>query len=47
VRIENVANPSLKNIKHCHTSFWTYKDLGKDFSYKNRCGTWADFVYQG
>ena len=47
VRIENVANPNLSNLKHCHTSFWTYKDHGKDFDYKNRCGTWADFAFQG
>jgi len=45
IRIENVPIPVLKNLKHCHTDFWTYKDHGKDFSYKNRNGTWADFEF--
>jgi hypothetical protein len=47
IRIENVPMPVLKNLKHCHTPFWTYKDHGKNFDYKDRCGTWADFVFKG
>jgi hypothetical protein len=47
IRIENVPIPVLKNLKHCHTPFWTYKDHGKSFEYKDRCGTWADFVFEG
>jgi hypothetical protein len=47
IRIENVPFPVLKDLKHCHTYFWTYKDHGKNFSYKDRCGTWADFVFEG
>ncbi len=47
IRIENGIFPVLKSMKHCHTHFWTYKDHGMDFDYKDRCGTWADFVFQG
>jgi len=47
IRIENVPMPVLKNLKHCHTPFWTYNDHGKNFEYKDRCGTWADFVFEG
>lgn len=47
VRIENSALPFLKNLKHCHTSNWTYHDHGKNFDYKDRCGTWADFAFSG
>lgn len=47
IRIENVPFPVLKNLKHCHTPFWTYNDYGKNFDYKDRCGTWADFVFEG
>ena len=47
IRIENVPIPVLKNLKHCHTLFWTYKDHGKNFEYKDRCGTWADFLFKG
>jgi hypothetical protein len=47
IRIENVPIPVLKNLKHCHTPFWTYNDHGKNFEYKDRCGTWADFVFEG
>ncbi len=47
IRIENVPFPVLKNLKHCHTAFWKYSDYGKNFDYKNRCGTWADFVFEG
>lgn len=47
IGIENAPMPPLKNLKVCHTPFWTYKDYGKNFNYKNRCGTWADFVFSG
>ena len=47
IRIENSLLPVLRNLKHCHTSRWNYNDHGKNFEYKNRCGTWADFVFQG
>jgi hypothetical protein len=47
IRIENATLPFLAGLKHCHTSFWRYKDYGKNFEYKDRCGTWADFVFQG
>jgi len=44
IRIENCPIPVLKDLKHCHTDFWTYNDHGKAFDYKDRCGTWADFA---
>ena len=47
IRIENVPNPFLKNLKCCHTPFWNYEDHGKNFEYKDRCGTWADFLFRG
>jgi len=47
IRIENVPMPVLKNLKHCHTPFWTYHDHAKNFEYKDRCETWADFVFEG
>ena len=47
IRIENVLFPVLKNLKACHTPFWKYSDHGKNFDYKDRCGTWADFVFEG
>lgn len=47
VRIENSALPFLTNLKHCHTTNWTYNDHGRDFNYKDRCGSWADFAFSG
>jgi hypothetical protein len=47
IRIENVPIPVLQNLKHCHTPHWKYSDHGKNFDYKDRCGTWADFVFEG
>jgi hypothetical protein len=47
IRIENAPLPVLQNLKHCHTPHWNYNDHGKNFEYKDRCGTWADFVFQG
>jgi hypothetical protein len=46
IRIENVSIPVLQNLKHCHTPHWNYNDYGKNFEYKDRCGTWADFVFE-
>ena len=39
--------PDTQNLKHCHTPQWEYKDHGKNFEYKDRCGTWADCVIEG
>jgi hypothetical protein len=47
IRIENCPIPVLSNLKHCHTHFWNYHDHGKNFDYRNRCGTWADFTFEG
>ena len=47
IRIDNVPIPVLQNLKHCHTPQWKYNDHGKNFEYKDRCGTWADFVFEG
>lgn len=47
IRIENAPFPILKNLKHCHTPFWRYSDHGKNFEYRNRGGTWADFKFCG
>ena len=47
IRIENAPLPFLQNLKHCHTPQWNYNDHGMNFEYKDCCGTWADFVFQG
>jgi len=47
IRIENTPIPVLQNLKHCHTPLWKYSDHGKNFEYKDRCGTWSDFVFEG
>jgi hypothetical protein len=47
VRLENQVLPFLKNAKACHTAFWNYSDYGRHFSYKDRCGVWADFQFEG
>ena len=47
IRIENAPLPVLQNLKHCHTPQWTYSDHGNNFEYRDRCGTWADFVFEG
>ena len=44
VRIENATLPFLTNIKAAHTSFWHWSDYDRHYDYKNRCGTWADFI---
>lgn len=47
IRIDNAVLPFLKDLKHCNTAHWTYKDHGKNFDYKDRCGSWADFAFTG
>lgn len=47
VRLENQTLPFLSNVKACHTPFWDYQDHGRHFEYRNRCGTWADFMMTG
>ncbi len=44
VRLENVTLPFLSNVKAAHTPFWNCSDYDRHYDYKNRCGTWADFV---
>lgn len=47
VRIENSVLPFLSDLKHCHTSNWSYADHGKKFDYTDRCGSWANFAFAG
>lgn len=44
VRMENVTLPFLSNVKAAHTPFWHWSGYNRHYDYKNRCGTWADFV---
>jgi hypothetical protein len=44
VRLENVTLPFLVNAKAAHTPYWEWADHGRHYEYKDRCGTWADFV---
>ncbi len=44
VRIENATLPFLTNIKAAHAPYWRWADHGRHYEYKDRCGTWADFV---
>ena len=44
VRLENPTMPFLSNVKTAHTPFWNWSDYNRHYEYKNRCGTWADFV---
>lgn len=44
VRLENATLPFLSNVKTAHTPFWEWSDYDRHYEYKNRCGTWADFV---
>jgi hypothetical protein len=44
VRLENVTLPFLSNVKAAHTPFWHWSGYNRHYDYKNRCGTWADFV---
>jgi len=47
VRLENQVFPILSNAKACHTPFWWFNDYGRHFDYKDRCGVWADFIFEG
>jgi len=47
VRVENQVLPILTNVKACHSPFWKFNDHGRRFDYKDRCGTWADFMVEG
>jgi hypothetical protein len=44
VRLENATMPFLSNVKTAHTLLWNWSDYNRHYDYKNRCGTWADFV---
>jgi hypothetical protein len=44
VRLENPSLPFLSNVKAAHTPFWNWSDYNRHYDYKNRCGTWADFI---
>lgn len=47
VLMENVTIPFLSNVKAAHTPFWNWSDYNRHVEYRNRCGTWADFVMAG
>ena len=47
IRLENQTLPFLSDVKACHSPFWNFADHGRHFDYKDRCGTWADFVFGG
>lgn len=44
IRLENVTLPFLSNVKAAHTLFWNWTGYNRHYEYKNRCGTWADFM---
>jgi len=44
VLLENVTLPFLSNVRAGHTPFWRWSDYNRHLEYRNRCGTWADFV---
>ena len=44
VCLENTTLPFLSNVKAAHAPFWKWSDYNRHFEYRNRCGTWADFV---
>ena len=44
VLLENVTLPFLSNVKAANASFWNWSGYNRHFDYRNRCGTWADFV---
>ncbi len=45
VRIENATLPFLSNIKAAHAPFWRWAAHDRHYTYKDRCGTWADFAF--
>jgi hypothetical protein len=44
VRLENVTLPFISNVKAAHAPYWNWADHDRHYEYKNRCGTWADFL---
>lgn len=44
VRLENQTLPFLTNVRAAHAPYWEWKDHGRHFEYRERCGTWADFA---
>jgi hypothetical protein len=46
VRIENATLPFLTNVKAAHSPYWRWADYGRHYEYRERCGTWADFVME-
>lgn len=44
VRLENPPMPFLSNVKTAHTFFWHWSGYNRHYDYKNRCGTWAEFI---
>jgi hypothetical protein len=46
VGLTNQTLPFLSNVKAAHTSFWNWSDYDRSYEYKNRCGTWADFMFK-
>ncbi|OGO04813.1 MAG: hypothetical protein A2Y73_02165 [Chloroflexi bacterium RBG_13_56_8] len=47
MRLENVHNPSLSNIRLCNTEVWKYHDYGHDLEFHNTSGEIADFDMRG
>lgn len=47
IHLENQVLPGLMDVKACHTSFWRYQVHNRNFNYTDRCGVWADFVFEG
>lgn len=45
--IHNTLLPFLGPVTACHTDFWNHKDHNRNFEYKDRCGSWADFTFEG
>jgi hypothetical protein len=43
VRLENATLPFIHDVKAAHTPFWHWSDHDRHFTYRDRCGTWADF----
>lgn len=47
VKLDNQSLPFLTDVKCCHSDYWTIEDQNRHFDYKDRCGVWADFVFNG
>ncbi len=44
-RIENSAVPFLREFRIANTELWRYKDLGRNWEYRNRSGTVGDLAW--